>query len=870
MRLAVAVIFIGHPAVAASSYTLIGWNDLGMHCMDADYSVFSILPPYNTIHAQLIDSTGKLVKSGAGIKITYEAIADPTGSINLSSSDKTNYWVYAAKLFGFSGASNGGLTGNSMPGSANTPQGMTFDSALSWFTADGIPLTNYDDQLNKNYYPMMKLVARDAANAVLATTRIVLPVSDEMDCRACHKSGLQTTAVPAAGWVYDSNPDRDYKLNILLKHDERNHRNQAYTDALQTAGYTADGLYATALGGTPILCARCHSTTALSAAGIKGIPSLTSSMHSWHAAQTDPATGLSMDDASNRDSCYRCHPGSATRCLRGAMGNAVATDGTMSMQCQNCHGKMSVIGDSTRTSWLSQPNCQACHTGTAMTALAGQMRSTSVFDTAGKMVRPSDTTFATTANQPATGYSLYRFSSGHGGLMCEACHGSTHAEFPSSHANDNLQSADIQGFAGPLQECTACHKSGISSTNGGPHGMHDVGAGWVNSHANVAERNRTQCTACHGGDYRGTVLSRAFTTRTLSTRFGTIQMFRGYQVSCYTCHNGPGGSGNAPTAATVSNTSASATTGQAVKLPVSITNGGTLRIVAQPLGGTAFVNGSTITYTAYADFEGSDSLTYAALANGKDSNMGTATVKVTAAARPSFTSAAVANAAGYQAGSVAPGMLITVFGSGLGPPNLETLKLISSGYVQKELAGTRVLFDGVASPVVFSSLGQIAAAVPYAVAGKLSTSMVVESGGIKSNAIAVPVITAAPAIFTSDASGKGQAKALNQDYTVNGASSRAKAGDVIVLYVTGEGAAKPTGADGKLSVAPFSVPEQAVTVRIGGVAAVVQYAGAAPGLIAGVMQVNATIPSGLPAGASEVIVTAGGASSPAGVTIQLK
>jgi hypothetical protein len=54
----------------------LGWNNLGMHCMDSDYSVFSILPPYNTIEAQLIVG-GKLIKAGAGYTVTYEAIADP-------------------------------------------------------------------------------------------------------------------------------------------------------------------------------------------------------------------------------------------------------------------------------------------------------------------------------------------------------------------------------------------------------------------------------------------------------------------------------------------------------------------------------------------------------------------------------------------------------------------------------------------------------------------------------------------------------------------------------------------------------------------------------------------------------------------------
>jgi len=174
--------------------------------MDADYSIFSILPPYNTIHAQLIDSTGKLVKSGTGVQVTYEAIADPNGSINTTSSGKTNFWTFAS-MFASGLPIDAGLKGALMPGASNQPQAMTFEASYNQFSAVGIPLIPYDDNWNKNTYPMMKLVARDGAGTILASTRIVLPVSDEMDCRACHASGVATTAKPAQGWVNDPNSD---------------------------------------------------------------------------------------------------------------------------------------------------------------------------------------------------------------------------------------------------------------------------------------------------------------------------------------------------------------------------------------------------------------------------------------------------------------------------------------------------------------------------------------------------------------------------------------------------------------------------------------------------------------------------------------
>jgi len=642
-----------------------------------------------------------------------------------------------------------------------------------------------------------------------------------------------------------------------------------YLSALTTSGYSSDGLYATALGGKPVLCAQCHGTNALGAPGISGIPSLTTSMHSWHANQPDPVTGVNLDDASNRSACYSCHPGSTTRCLRGAMGNSVAADGTMAMQCQSCHGNMSAVGNAARQGWLDEPSCQSCHTGTAV-ATKGQLRNTSVFDASGAVRAAFDSTFATTPNQPAAGLSLFRFSSGHGGLQCEGCHGSTHAEAISSQPSDNLQNIDAQGYAGALGECTACHRGGISTTNGGPHGMHPVGTPWVSAHTSAA-RNATACQACHGTDYRGTVLSLAFTDRSVSLgRTGSVTMFRGFIVTCYTCHNGAGGGGNAPAAARVANTSANATTGQATTIPVTVTGSGTLRIISQPKGGTARVNGSSIVYQANADFEGTDQVTYAAFNGSIDSNLGTATVNVTAAARPVISAAGIANAASYATGGIAPGMLVTLFGSGQGPANLVNLRLNSGGFVLKALEGSRVLFNGLTAPIVYTSAGQLAAVVPYGIAGQQSVNVVVEYNGIQSRPVTIPVVASGPGIFTADASGKGLAKAANQDGTLNSTASPAAAGSVITFYATGEGALGSLLPDGILTAPPLVRPTLPVTMKIGGQTAQVLYAGIAPGLVAGVMQVNATVPAGAGTGAAEVILTVGANSSPAGVTVQLK
>ena len=628
-RSLIIIVAVLAPLCAFGAGTVVvGWNDLGMHCMDADYSVFSILPPYNNPHAQLIVN-GRLVTGTGTYHLTYEAVADADGSINTTSQGKTQFWTYEQDLFGVALAPDVGLEGNAMPGTANTPQAIGYESAFSWFLAKGVPITPVDDAMNRNAYPMMKIVARDASNAVVATTSIVLPVSDEMTCTACHASGSGGAAQPASGWVWDADPQRDFRLNILKLHDQRHLGGSTYTAALQAAGYSASGLYANAtVAGKPVLCDKCHPSNALPVTVATGVPPLTQAMHGFHAQVSDPATGLSMDASGNRSACYRCHPGSETRCLRGAMGGAVGSDGNYSIQCQDCHGSMNAVGASTRQGWFNEPTCQNCHTGTA-SHNNGQLRYITVFDNSGQPRVAVDSTFATNANTPAAGLSLYRFSKGHGGLQCEACHGSTHAEYPSGYANDNVQSLALQGHKGMLAECAICHGSNPNTVTGGPHGMHPVGQDWVGGHKDPAEQNRTQCQACHGTDYKGTALSRMFANRTIDG----IGVWKGYQVSCYLCHNGPGGDGGGTAAPHANNASGTCAAGASANIPLSCSDPGgkalTLRIVSQPSHGRAGLFGTMAIYIPDAGFSGTDTFTYAAWNGYVDSNLATVTVTVT-------------------------------------------------------------------------------------------------------------------------------------------------------------------------------------------------------------------------------------------------
>jgi hypothetical protein len=615
-------------------WTLIGWNNLGMHCMDDDYSVFTILPPFNTVNSQLINAQGKLVLAPTGLTLTYEAIADLDGSINRTGAGKTNFWDYLAAAYGATLPFDAGLAGNAMPGNANTPQPLTWNGSFNWFEAVGIPITPIDDAGRANAYPMMRLVAKNSAGTVLATTDVVLPVSGEMDCRGCHGSGAGAEARPAGGWVNDPVAKRDYRLNILRLHDEKHLTDGVYQAALSANGFRADGMFNTVtLANTPILCAKCHASEALGTAGAPGVDPLTRSMHAKHANVTNPTNGLIMDNIANRSACYQCHPGSTTRCLRGAMGAAVAQDGSMAMQCQSCHGTMSQVGALNRTGWLDEPGCQTCHTGSA-TQNNGQIRYTNSFDSSGNLRVPVSTLFATNPDTPAPGKSLYRFSKGHGGLQCEACHGSTHAEFPAAHRNDNVQSAQLQGHVGVLLECTACHATMPRTVAGGPHGMHSISSNWVNDHADSARAaGLVTCQACHGTDYRGTVLSRAATDRSFSTKYGTKQFTRGTEVSCYVCHNGVNSSDpSTRTPPTVANATLTVPANQNASLTLSATGtGATVRISRQPSHGSVALNGRVATYFAEPGYIGPDNFAYIASDNGgyvDSTSVGTVSVTV--------------------------------------------------------------------------------------------------------------------------------------------------------------------------------------------------------------------------------------------------
>jgi uncharacterized protein (TIGR03437 family) len=187
------------------------------------------------------------------------------------------------------------------------------------------------------------------------------------------------------------------------------------------------------------------------------------------------------------------------------------------------------------------------------------------------------------------------------------------------------------------------------------------------------------------------------------------------------------------------------------------------------------------------------------------------------------------------------------------------------------LAGVRLLFDGVPAPLLYVSKTQIGGVVPYAVASRDSTEVQVEYGGVKSVPVEVSVVPANPGLFSLDMGGRGQGAVLNQDGSVNSEANPSEKGSVVSIYATGEGQTDPWGVDGQVAAERPPKPLLHVAMSIGGVPAEILYVGGAPTLVAGVMQINARVPSSVASGPSVPIVLAiGEAGSQQQITMAIR
>ena len=500
---------------------------------------------------------------------------------------------------------------------------------MDWFAADGIPFTTFDDFGRLNSYPLLRVQAvtkgGDPTNPAhqLATIDPVIPVSGEADCKGCHadvSNGGNGSATIGKGFtVITADQDPEYlfvpeavsiewaaDINILRLHDH-NETTSLATPTISSTDPTP---------ASPIVCQTCHYTPALDLANFGPLgpesqfpgdtaangreqrihKTMSRVMHDYHGTFITAQMPLPTDSARDtngdgypeinaavmdtlNETCYQCHPGKNTQCLRGAMFNG-------GMVCQDCHGGMEQVGDdfsgglavatpfpngadlTKRVPWAHEPACMSCHTGDALDNMNGDanvisspdgIRLLQAYQSNDATATPIVATNRRFAEDVVDGKQvLYRLSKGHEGVFCEACHGSTHSIWPNvnPNSNDNVASNQLQGHSGLISECSTCHGDNAFSIsdfeeleNGqmkGPRGMHPVNDPmWNEKHKEVDKPGRNSCRTCHGQDGLGTVLSRTFTERTLDCEVDSnangcdnkkITVEKGTEIGCDLCH----------------------------------------------------------------------------------------------------------------------------------------------------------------------------------------------------------------------------------------------------------------------------------------------------------------------------------------------
>jgi uncharacterized protein (TIGR03437 family) len=237
----------------------------------------------------------------------------------------------------------------------------------------------------------------------------------------------------------------------------------------------------------------------------------------------------------------------------------------------------------------------------------------------------------------------------------------------------------------------------------------------------------------------------------------------------------------------------------------------------------------------------------------------------------------VTNAASYATGAVSPGEVVTIFGTGIGPATAAYATTDpATGKLTTSIGGVQVLFNGIAAPMIYAGSTQVSAVVPYEMASVANPAVWINFAGEASNAYQLSLASAAPGLFAQNASGSGAGAILNQDNSLNGPAHPAAKGSIVQVYMTGEGQTTPqpvTGAITTVTLPPPQVtpaPVQPIQVWIGGQPALYTYAGEAPGMVAGVMQLNVQIPANAPSGPQPIQVSIGGNMSQSSITVSVQ
>lgn len=317
-------------------------------------------------------------------------------------------------------------------------------------------------------------------------------------------------------------------------------------------------------------------------------------------------------------------------------------------------------------------------------------------------------------------------------------------------------------------------------------------------------------------------------------------------------------------------------TGPASLSVATFTNTGGIGFSSPPFGATPgnsqiFPNAGNAAPGVY-----NESVTFAGFGSSASASVTAPfTVTVLPPNNPVFELNAVYDAFSYQSETIAPGQIYTIFGTNFGPSTLVSGTLDASGKLSTAVLNTQVMFDGIASPLLYVVNGQLSGVAPFELTGKTSTNVQIVYNGLTSPTVAVPVAASSLSIASADGSGGNGAVVLNKDGSLNTVSNPASVGDTVVIYAAYAGpfANGVKGTDGRTTTgAPYPMPAGTPTVSIGGVQATsIPYFGNAPGFLESVMQINVVIPAGVPSSPyNPLVISAGGATSAPWTTIAVQ
>jgi uncharacterized protein (TIGR03437 family) len=197
--------------------------------------------------------------------------------------------------------------------------------------------------------------------------------------------------------------------------------------------------------------------------------------------------------------------------------------------------------------------------------------------------------------------------------------------------------------------------------------------------------------------------------------------------------------------------------------------------------------------------------------------------------------AGVVNAASFAQGPVAPGSMISIFGTGLATKTVQA----SSLPLPTNLDGTTATVGGLAVPLFFVSPGQINAQLPFQVSAG-SAQLIVRNSSGSTATRSITIAVASPGVFTITSDGKGNAIAVHADFRLvrKITGENAQADETIILFCTGLGAVDNFSSAGTVAPSsPLASTVQKPTVSMDGRPAQVTFSGLAPGFI-GLYQIN--------------------------------